>query len=48
MAGRAAVRSQPGSPGWAVRLVDLVALGAEGAEVLTPLPYDLDPRAWGR
>lgn len=33
--------------GWAVRLEDLVVLGADGhAENLTPLPYDLDPRAW--
>lgn len=35
------------SAGWGVRLEDLVALGPGGAlEVLTPLPYDLDPRAW--
>lgn len=33
--------------GWGVRLEDLVALGEGGAvENLTPLPYDLDPRAW--
>ena len=33
--------------GWAVRLEDLLVLGPEGiAEDLTPLPYDLDPRAW--
>ena len=32
--------------GWAVRLEDLVWLGPEGPETLTPLPYDLDPRAW--
>lgn len=33
--------------GWAVRLEDLVVLGPDGAsENLTPLPYDLDPRAW--
>lgn len=32
--------------GWGVRLEDLVALTPGGAEVLTPLPYDLDPRAW--
>jgi len=31
---------------WAVRLEDLVALGPEVNENLTPLPYDLDPRAW--
>ena len=35
------------SGGWGVRLEDLVALGPGGAlEVLTPLPYALDPRAW--
>lgn len=32
--------------GYGVRLEDLVALGPEGLENLTPLPYDLDPRAW--
>ena len=32
--------------GWGVRLEDLVALGEHGLENLTPLPYDLDPRAW--
>ena len=32
--------------GWGVRLEDLVYLGPEGLETLTPLPYDLDPRAW--
>jgi Xaa-Pro aminopeptidase len=32
--------------GWGVRLEDLVYLGPEGLENLTPLPYDLDPRAW--
>ena len=32
--------------GWAVRLEDLCRLGARGLENLTPLPYDLDPRAW--
>jgi Xaa-Pro aminopeptidase len=32
--------------GWGVRLEDLVHLGPEGPEILTPLPYDLDPRAW--
>jgi len=32
--------------GWGVRLEDLVALGDHGLENLTPLPYDLDPRAW--
>jgi Xaa-Pro aminopeptidase len=34
--------------GWAVRLEDLCHLGARGSENLTPLPYDLDPRAWPR
>jgi Xaa-Pro aminopeptidase len=32
--------------GWGVRLEDLVFLGEDGPEVLTPLPYELDPRAW--
>ncbi|HWM90750.1 MAG TPA: M24 family metallopeptidase [Thermoanaerobaculia bacterium] len=32
--------------GYGVRLEDLVYLGPEGPEDLTPLPYDLDPRAW--
>lgn len=32
--------------GWAVRLEDLVVVGEEGIENLTPLPYELDPRAW--
>lgn len=32
--------------GWGVRLEDLVHLGPDGLESLTPLPYDLDPRAW--
>jgi Xaa-Pro aminopeptidase len=32
--------------GYGVRLEDLVYLGADGAETLTDLPYDLDPRAW--
>jgi Xaa-Pro aminopeptidase len=36
----------PGA-GYAVRLEDLCHLGASGLESLTPLPYDLDPRAWG-
>ena len=34
--------------GWAVRLEDMVHLGEDGPETLTPLPYDLDPRAWGQ
>ncbi len=33
--------------GYGVRLEDLVFLGPRGIENLTPLPYDLDPRAWG-
>jgi Xaa-Pro aminopeptidase len=33
--------------GYGVRLEDLYWLGPEGLESLTPLPYDLDPRAWG-
>jgi len=37
--------------GWGVRLEDLVWLrgeraGETAAEILTPLPYELDPRAW--
>jgi Xaa-Pro aminopeptidase len=32
--------------GWGVRLEDLVALADAGPENLTPLPYELDPRAW--
>ncbi|HEX9945523.1 MAG TPA: M24 family metallopeptidase [Thermoanaerobaculia bacterium] len=32
--------------GYGVRLEDLVHLSPEGLETLTPLPYDLDPRAW--
>jgi Xaa-Pro aminopeptidase len=32
--------------GFGVRLEDLVVLGGEGPENLTPLPYALDPRAW--
>jgi Xaa-Pro aminopeptidase len=31
---------------YAVRLEDLYALTPEGLENLTPLPYELDPRAW--
>lgn len=33
-------------PGFAVRLEDLVVLGQDGPENLTPLPYDLNPAAW--
>jgi len=32
--------------GYGVRLEDLVVIGEEGNDNLTPLPYDLDPRAW--
>jgi len=32
--------------GWAVRLEDLYAVTEGGVRNLTPLPYDLDPRAW--
>lgn len=32
--------------GWAVRVEDTHYLAGEGIEVLTPLPYDPDPRAW--
>jgi Xaa-Pro aminopeptidase len=34
------------STGYGVRLEDLVWLGPEGLESLTPLPYELDPRGW--
>lgn len=39
---------EPEVGGYGVRLEDLVHLGPEGLENLTPLPYELDPRAWGR
>lgn len=32
--------------GWAVRLEDLAVVEENGLEILTPLPYELDPRAW--
>jgi Xaa-Pro aminopeptidase len=32
--------------GYGVRLEDLCYLGPDGLEILTPLPYDLDPRRW--
>lgn len=35
----------PGA-GWGVRLEDLVYLGPDGPESLTPLPYEMDPRAY--
>jgi len=37
---------EPGPGGWGIRLENLVYLGADGPENLTPLPYELDPRAW--
>jgi Xaa-Pro aminopeptidase len=37
---------EPGPGGFAVRLEDLVVLGSEGVENLTPWSYNLDPRAW--
>ncbi len=36
----------PAPDGYGVRLEDLVVIGDERNENLTPLPYDLDPRAW--
>jgi Xaa-Pro aminopeptidase len=35
----------PGT-GYGVRLEDLVWLGPDGLESLTPLPYEMDPRGW--
>jgi len=32
--------------GFGIRLEDLVYLGAEAPQNLTPLPYELDPRSW--
>jgi Xaa-Pro aminopeptidase len=32
--------------GYGVRIEDLYVLGSDGLEILTPLPRDLDPRAW--
>lgn len=32
--------------GYAVRLEDMVLVGEEGGENLTPLPYELNPAAW--
>ncbi len=32
--------------GWGVRIEDTYAVGEDGVESLTPLPYALDPRAW--
>jgi len=39
---------EPGEGGFGVRLEDLVILGEAANENLTPLPYELDPRAWRR
>jgi Xaa-Pro aminopeptidase len=36
---------EPGE-GYGVRLEDLCLISGSGLENLTPLPYDLDPRAW--
>jgi Xaa-Pro aminopeptidase len=45
-----AVTLEPGlydaAAGWGVRLEDLVLVGVDGNENLTPLPYDYDPKAW--
>lgn len=45
-----AVTIEPGlydpEAGWGVRLEDLVVVTEDGMTNLTPLPYDLDPRAW--
>lgn len=37
----------PAPGGYGVRLEDLVVIGETSNENLTPLPYALDPRAWG-
>lgn len=37
---------RPGPDGFGVRLEDLAVVEADGLANLTPLPYDLDPRAW--
>ena len=37
---------EPGESGFGVRLEDMVAVGSDEVENLTPLPYELDPRAW--
>lgn len=36
----------PAPGGYGVRLEDLVVIGDAGHQNWTPLPYDLDPRAW--
>ena len=37
---------EPGAGGFGLRLENLVYLGPDGNENLTPLPYELEPRAW--
>jgi len=37
---------EPGEGGYGLRLEDMVWLGPDGPENLTPLPYALDPAAW--
>lgn len=37
---------EPAAGGFGVRLEDLAVVTASGLENLTPLPYELDPRAW--
>lgn len=36
----------PEEAGYGVRLEDLLLVTEDGTDCLTPLPYDLDPRAW--
>ena len=48
--GRLVFTLEPGlydpQAGYGVRLEDLCDLGGTGLEILTDLPYALDPRAW--
>lgn len=37
---------EPGTGGFGVRLEDLIRIGEVENELLTPLPYGLDPRTW--
>jgi Xaa-Pro aminopeptidase len=37
---------EPGAGGFGVRLEDMLLVGEGGVEILTPLPYGLDPRSW--
>jgi Xaa-Pro aminopeptidase len=37
---------EPAAGGFGVRLEDLALLTHDALENLTPLPYELDPRAW--